>query len=69
MVWWKIEVGRNIRSSRMNLAKGIALPREMPATSAMMHSTSSMRRPAEPGAEGLRQAVDELGGTGGHGAS
>ena len=46
----------------MNLAKGIALPREMPAMSAITHSTSSTRRPAEPLAEGFGQAVDELGG-------
>src|SRR6185436_4695934 len=30
----------------MNLAKGIALPRETPAMSAITHSTSSTRRPA-----------------------
>ncbi len=34
-----------MRSSRMNLAKGIALPRETPAMSAITHSTSSTRRP------------------------
>ena len=46
IVWWKIEVGRNMRSSRMNFENGIALPRETPAMSAITHSTSSMRRPA-----------------------